>query len=141
MPIELLSLLGGGFSGFLFKYLANRAKEKDDVVKRALSIQKGNDDSADKASKRDVTKWGAVNRRIIVFSVLSSIVLFPFIAALVNVPMAVETVTPAKSYLFGLIEIAEKSEYTAITGYPIFQAILNSLLAIVGFYFGNSAND
>ena len=45
-------MAAGGLTGFIFRYLAERAKERAEIYKMAIGMKKAQDDSADKAAKR-----------------------------------------------------------------------------------------
>ena len=77
MPIELITMIGGSITGFIFRYLAERAKERARIFEMAMGRKKAEDDSADKAAKRvpiDVGKWV---RRFIVVCVLFGVIIAP----------------------------------------------------------------
>ena len=79
MSMELITMIGGTVVGFIFRYMAERAKERHEIYKRAIGLKAAEDDSADKAAARvpvDVGKWV---RRLIVSCVLFAVVLAPFI--------------------------------------------------------------
>ena len=40
IPPELISMAIGSLSGFVFKFMAQRAKEKAEMLKMALNVQK-----------------------------------------------------------------------------------------------------
>jgi hypothetical protein len=40
MPTELISLLGGGVTGFLFRYWAQRAQDQKDMFKMVIEANK-----------------------------------------------------------------------------------------------------
>jgi hypothetical protein len=52
MPIELITMIGGSITGFIFRYMAERAKERASFYQMALGMKKAEDESADKAAKR-----------------------------------------------------------------------------------------
>jgi hypothetical protein len=52
MPTELISLLGGGVTGFLFRYWAQRAQDQKDMFKMAIEANKQTTDNQDKAAQR-----------------------------------------------------------------------------------------
>ena len=102
MPLELITMIGGSVVGFIFRYMAERAKERAEIYKMALGMKKAEDDSADKAAKRvpiDVGKWV---RRAIVASVLFAVILAPFILSVMGFTTIVEVETQSPEFLFGL---------------------------------------
>jgi len=124
MTTELLAMLGGGASGFIFKLIgtlvANQAAVTDGLIKR----QKAHTESADAADKRGGA-GGAWVRRFIVIVVLFGVVVAPFLLA-----HSGDGVTVASEY----------SEWWGQTlhGYVILPEIRTSIITIVSFYFGSS---
>ena len=53
MPTELLSLLGGSLTGFIFRFLAAKAEQDKVRFERMMKAIDKADESADKAAKRD----------------------------------------------------------------------------------------
>ena len=100
---ELLNLGIGLLSGFLFKYWAQQAADRAQMVELLIKKQVMRDDSADKAAARVSIDAGKIVRRFIVVSVLFGVILAPFILALLDKPIVVQEITPEKKWLFGLI--------------------------------------
>ena len=69
MPIELLSLIGGGLSGFIFKLIGSMVERQSALAELAIKTQAAADDSADRAEARGGA-GGTWVRRFIVISVL-----------------------------------------------------------------------
>ena len=128
MTPELLAMLGGGASGFIFKLIgqlvANQASMTDALIKK----QKASDASHDKAAVRG----GEWVRRLIVCTVLFAVVVAPFLLA--HSPEGV-TVGQETSSFFGFFK---GIKYQTLNGYLILPEIRQTVLAIVGFYFGSS---
>ena len=101
-------------------------------VNNLIKKQKAMDESADAAAKR-TGDAGAVVRRIIVVTVLFGVIIAPFILAHSN-----EGVTVASNYSkwFGFVK---GTSYQTLHGYVILPEIRQTVLAIVGFYFGSSS--
>jgi hypothetical protein len=101
-------------------------------VDNLIKAQKSADESADAAAKR-TGDGGAIVRRIIVVTVLFGVIIAPFILAHSN-----EGVTVANEYSkwFGFIK---GTSYQTLHGYVILPEIRQTVLAIVGFYFGSSS--
>jgi hypothetical protein len=93
-----------------------------------VTKQKAADNSHDKAANRG----GEWTRRFIVVTVLFAVVIAPFLLA--HSPEGI-TVGQETSYLFGLIN---GIKYETLSGYLILPEIRQTILAIVGFYFGSS---
>jgi hypothetical protein len=58
MPIELLTMAGGAITGFIFRYMAERAKERTQLYEIALGTKKAELESADAAAKRVPVEFG-----------------------------------------------------------------------------------
>ena len=80
MTTELIAMLGGGASGFLFKLIGTMVTAQQNNVSNLLKKQKASDDSADAAAKR-TGDGGAWVRRVIVVTVLFGVIIAPFILA------------------------------------------------------------
>lgn len=138
MPPELLSLGVGAFSGFLFKYLAVQAQDRKDTLDLLLKKTAALDDSADKAAKRDSSNNGKWIRRFLVIAFVCGLILFPFILTLIHGNTIVEQQTPNRTIL-GLFNWGGVMKYYSLQGFLISQQIRCGMLAIIGYYFGNSS--
>ena len=139
MPIELITMAAGGLTGFIFRYMAERAKERAELWKFAINQKKAEDDSADKAAKRvpvDVGKWV---RRAIVVCILFGVVLAPFILSLLGQSTIVEVETTGDEWLWGLFGGGSETIFVELEGYLMVPEVRQTLSAIVGFYFGNAS--
>jgi hypothetical protein len=139
MTLELITMFGGAITGFIFRYMAERAKEKADLIKLALDLKKASDDSADRAAKRipiDVGKW---IRRVIVCCVLFGVILAPFLLSLMGLSTIVQVETTNPTWGFGLFGGGSEIFFVELKGYLMMPEVRQSLTAIVGFYFGNAA--
>ena len=132
MSTELLAMLGGGASGFLFKLIGTMVNAQQANVDNLIKKQKASDSSANAAAKR-TGNGGNIVRRTIVITVLFGVIVAPFILAHSN-----EGVTVANEYSkwFGLIK---GTSYETLHGYVILPEIRQTVLAIVGYYFGSSS--
>jgi len=139
MPMELITLIGGSIAGFIFRYMAERAKERADIFRMAIGFKKAEDDSANEAAKRvpiDAGKWV---RRIIVMCVLFGVILAPFILSLIGVSSIVQVTETGDEWLFGLFGGGETIKFIELQGYLMQPTVTQTLAAIVGFYFGNAS--
>ena len=135
MPIELITMIGGGITGFIFRYMAERAKERARLWELALGTKKAQDSSADKAAKRvsiDAGKWV---RRMIVVCVLFGVILAPFILSLLGYSTIVEVEETKPTWLFGG---GTEISFVELPAYLMVEEVRQTLTAIVGFYFGNA---
>tara|TARA_R110002074_G_scaffold392152_2_gene577456 strand:- start:152 stop:604 length:453 start_codon:yes stop_codon:yes gene_type:complete len=137
MPMELITMIGGSITGFIFRYLAERAKERSEFYKMAIGMKKAEDDSADRAVKRvpvDVGKWV---RRLIVCCILFGVILAPFILSLLGLSTIVQ-VEETKGTFLGLFGGGTEIVFVELKGYLMVPEVRQTLTAIVGFYFGNA---
>ena len=130
--IELLSLLGGGAAGFLFKLIGTMMQNQSDLAKLAIERQTAVDDSQDRAAQRDPGSWV---RRLIVASVLFAMIGAPFILSLLGVSTFVEAEGPVWWNPFTWLAPA----FHEVKGFLILDELRTTLIALVGFYFGGAA--
>jgi len=132
MSTELLAMLGGGASGFMFKLIGTLVQNQAAVTEGLIKKQKASDESADAAAAR-VDAFGAWTRRIIVFTVLFGVIIAPFILA-----HSEEGVTVATEYSkwFGF---SKGVTYETLHGYIILPEIKTAIISIISFYFGSAA--
>ena len=132
MTTELFAMLGGGFSGFVFKLIGTMVQNQAAITEGLIKKQQASDDSADRAAAR-VDAFGAWTRRIIVLTVLFGVIIAPFILA-----HSEEGVTVASEYSkwFGF---AKGTAYQTLHGYIILPEIKTAVISIISFYFGSAA--
>ena len=132
-------MLGGSIVGFIFKYMSERAKDRqlqfEILTKRHKAQEKAHNDAVKRVSV-DGGKW---IRRIIVCVILFGVVLAPFILALLGVPTIVEIQEEHRSFLFGLFGGKTEIKFVELTGFLLIPEVRQTLTAIVGFYFGSAA--
>lgn len=136
---ELLSLIGGGFVGFLFRFLAEKRETEKENFQRVLSMIDKSKEVADAAVQRVPLDIGRVTRRIIVICVLFSSILAPFIAPLFGLSTYIETNQNNPQVLFGLIPEVSKKVFVELQGFVYTQEMKQTLMAIIGFYFGSAS--
>ena len=132
MTTELLAMLGGGFSGFVFKLIGTMVQNQAAITEGLIKKQEASDKSADAAAAR-VDAFGAWTRRIIVLTVLFGVIIAPFILAHSD-----EGVTVATEYSkwFGFVK---GTTYQTLHGYIILPEIKTAVISIISFYFGSAA--
>ena len=80
MTTELLAMLGGGASGFIFKLIGTLVQNQAAVTQNLIQKTEAHTASADAADKRG-GPGGAWVRRFIVIVVLFGVVVAPFLLA------------------------------------------------------------
>jgi hypothetical protein len=140
MTPELLSLIGGGFSGFLFKYLAQRAQDQKEMFDRLLKANAQTTENQDKAAQRVPIDVGKNIRRLIVLTCLFAVVAAPFVLPFFGIPTFVEFSQKQPESFFGMIPETARRYFVEIPGYFLAQENRQVLLAVVGFYFGSSVS-
>ena len=140
IPMEIFTLLGGALSGFIFKMLAQQAADRAEQHKMWMESIKTKDESANSAAKR-VPNDGPGNwiRRVIVISILFGVILAPFILSIIGKSTIVEIDYPVKPWLFGLFSTGGNTRFYELFGYLLSPEIRNSLLAVIGYYFGQAS--
>lgn len=138
MPLELISLLGGGVTGFIFRYLAQKAQDQKELFERAITINKQETDNQDKSVARVSIDAGKVVRQVIVLTVLFSTLAAPFILPFFGVPTFVEVDTKNPEALFGLIPETSRKIFVEINGFLYTSENRQILVSIIGFYFGSA---
>ena len=138
MPTELISLIGGSATGFLFRYMAEKRAAEQENFKRLLDANKQTTENQDKAVQRVPLDAGKAVRQIIVLAVLFGTIVAPFVLPFFSIPTVVEVVQTNPEILFGLIPETKETIFQSVTGYLFTQENRQILLAIVGFYFGSA---
>jgi hypothetical protein len=134
-----MTMIGGSVVGFIFRYMAERAKERHEIYKRAIGLKKAEDDSANAAAERvppDAGKWV---RRVIVTCVLFGVILAPFVLSLLGLSTIVEVETQNPEWFFGLFGGGTEVLFVELKGYLMVPEVRQTLTALVGFYFGNAS--
>ena len=130
MTVEMISMLGGGLAGFIFRYMAQSMENAQKTNEMLLQRQSVADDSADRA----VNRGTHLGRRVLVFTVLWVLAVAPFLGALIGVPVWVEN-ERAPWDLLGVFS----GGWEQLKGIVILPELRAALLAAVGFYLGGSS--
>ena len=138
MSMELLSLLGGGIAGFVFRYLAQKSQDQKELFDRLITTNKQNTDNQDKAAARVSIDAGKIVRQVIVLTVLFGTLVAPFILPFFGVPTFVEVDTNNPEALFGLIPEYSRKVFVEINGFLYTSENRQILVSIIGFYFGSA---
>ena len=139
MPTELISLLGGGVTGFLFRYWAQRAQDQKDMFKMVIEANKQTTDNQDKAAQRVPIDLGKGVRQLIVLACLFAVVAAPFVLPFFGISTFAEFTQKQPESFFGLIPETTRKYFVEIPGYLFAEENRQVLLAVVGFYFGTAA--
>ncbi len=131
MSIELLSMLGGGITGFVMRLVASQAEAQGRALDAMLQKQKMADKSAESAAGRG----GIWVRRVIAVSILFAVIVAPFILSFFQVPIALENTS--KGGIFSLI-FGQNNEYVNVNGFVLLPEVRQGMLALLSFYFGSS---
>jgi hypothetical protein len=136
---ELISLVGGAATGFLFRYMAQKSQDQKEIFERLIAANKQTTENQDKAAQRVPLDMGKGIRQLIVLSVLFATLLAPFILPFFGLPTFVEVDATTPEGLFGLIPQSTKKYFVEINGFLFASETRQILVSIVGFYFGSAA--
>ena len=139
MPTELISLIGGSLTGFLFRFMAQKSQDQKEIFERLIAANKQTTENQNKAAQRVPLDVGKGVRQLIVLTVLFGTIAAPFILPFFGVPTFVEVDSSNPEALFGLIPETTKKYFVEINGYLYTSENRQILVAIVGFYFGTAA--
>lgn len=139
MPTELLSLIAGSATGFLFRYMAEKRQAEQENFKRLLELNKVAEESRNNAVQRVPIDAGKAVRQIIVLMVLFGTIAAPFVLPFFGIPTVVEVNHKNPEFFFGLIPETNEVIFQSVNGYLFTQENRQILVSIVGFYFGNAA--
>ena len=136
IPLEVITMVAGSVAGFVFKYMAQRAKDRQDQFEMMMKRHKAQEKAHDAAAVRvpiDAGKWV---RRCIVGVILFGVVIAPFLLALLGLPTVVQIDEESRSFFWGLIGGGQEVKFVEMKGYLLIPEVRQTLTAIVGFYFG-----
>jgi hypothetical protein len=136
MPTELISLIGGGLVGFIFRFIAQKSQDQKELFERIMAANKQTTENQNAAAQRVPLDVGKGVRQVIVLAVLFATLLAPFILPFFGVPTFVE-VDANQTNLFGPDTL--KKYFVEVNGYLFTSENREILLSIVGFYFGSAA--
>jgi len=136
---ELISMVGGGVTGFLFKFMAQKSADQKQMFEQLIKANQQTTENQDKAVQRVSIDAGKFVRQIIVLTVLFGAFAAPFILPFFGVPTFVEVDVKNPEGLFGLIPETARKSFVEINGFFWSCENREILLSIVGFYFGTAA--
>lgn len=112
------------------RLVASQAEAQARALENALSLQGAADDSADRAAARSAGVWV---RRLIATCILFAVIVAPFVMAMVNIPIAIESEKGGLlSFIFG------NGGYKQVEGFVLLPEVRQGMLALLSFYFGSS---
>ena len=138
IPFELLTMAGGSITGFAFRYMAERAKDRQQQFEMLMNKEKFAEGSRNAASERATGDSGKLIRRIIVIAILFGVILAPFILAIFGKSTIVEIDDVRTSFFFGLFGGGTDTKLIELPSYLLIPEMRQSLMAIIGYYFGNA---
>lgn len=138
IPTELISLLGGGIAGFVFRHMAEKRQAEKEAFDRLLTASTRTNAHQNEAVKRVPIDSGRTVRQLIVLMVLFGTIAAPFVLPFFGIPTVVEVEHTSPEVLFGLIPEAKETVFQTVNGYLFTQENRQILLSIVGFYFGSA---
>lgn len=133
---ELLSLVGGGLVGFIFRFIAQKSQDQKELFERMMAANKQTNENQNSAVQRVPLDIGKGVRQVIVLTVLFATLLAPFILPFFGVPTFVE-VDATQTNLLGPDTL--RKYFVEVNGYLFTSENREILLSIVGFYFGSAA--
>ena len=136
---ELISLVGGAATGFLFRYMAQKSQDQKEIFERLIAANKQTTENQDKAAVRVPLDTGKGIRQLIVLSVLFATLMAPFIMPFFGLPTFVEVDATTPEGLFGLVPQSTRKYFVEINGFLFASETRQILVSIVGFYFGSAA--
>lgn len=136
---ELISLVGGAATGFLFRYMAQKSQDQKEIFERLIAANKQTTENQDKAAQRVPLDTGKGIRQLIVLSVLFATLMAPFIMPFFGLPTFVEVDATTPEGLFGLVPQSTRKYFVEINGFLFASETRQILVSIVGFYFGSAA--
>ena len=139
IPTELISLVGGSATGFLFRYMAQKSQDQKELFQQLMQANKQTTENQNQAAQRVPLDVGRGVRQLIVLSVLFATFLAPFVLPFFGVPTFVEVDAKTPEGLFGLFPETTKKFFVEVNGYLFTIENRQILLSIIGFYFGSAA--
>ncbi len=138
IPLELMTMAGGSIVGFIFRFMAERAKDRQDQFKMMMESRKLAIEERAQAAQAD-GDTGKKVRRFIVICVMFAVIMAPFLLSLIGVSTIVEVQDVQSTFLFGLFGGGTETKFIELNGYLMVPEVRQTLSALIGFYFGNAS--
>ena len=135
---EIINLLLGSVMGFVFRFMAERAKDRQAQFEMLMKVKAADEDSRTAAEKRENNDAGKIVRRMIVVLILFGVILAPFILSMMGKSSIVEFDIEKPSYFFGLFGGGTEKAFIELPSYLLVPEVRQSLMAIIGYYFGSA---
>jgi len=139
IPTELITLIGGSATGFIFRHMAEKRQAEKEAFDRLLTANKRTNDNQNEAVKRVSVDAGKTVRQLIVLMVLFGTIAAPFVLPFFGIPTVVEVAQTNPEWLFGLVPETKETVFQTVNGYLFTQENRQILVSIIGFYFGSAA--
>ena len=139
IPTELISLVGGSLTGFIFKFMAQKSQDQKEMFERLIAANKQTNENYDKAVQRVPIDVGKGIRQLIVLTVLFATLIAPFILPFFGIPTFIEIDQTNPDRLMGLIPGYTQKFLIEINGFLYTAENRQILVSIIGFYFGSTA--
>ena len=123
-----------GFVGKLFALKSQAAQENQKLMMQQFAVRDKSINDARSAADKE-SPMAALNRRVIIFVILSLIIFTQVAPVLFNVPTVIPTVIEGFSVL-GLQFTPDVVEYVTVEGMMKFDEIFKWASMIIEFYFG-----
>jgi len=123
--------------GFIAKLIAIKSQQNHEAFKLAIQGNQVNNEALEKARAQanKESPMAALNRRVLVFSILGLVALYP-LAGLFGIEVAIPVVEKGTSWLYGMIEEPETTTYITVEAMVKYEEIFKWATMIVEFYFG-----
>lgn len=135
MPIEILTMLGGGISGFIFRMMANSSAD----MYKLLEIQLKDKEQVEKSissARKFANAFVNFTRRFIVIAVFAMLGFLVVAGVFVPTNILIDVLPTS---ILGIIKFGGGVDVITVEGlvaYPWLPAMATS---IIGFYFGQGA--
>ena len=103
IPTELITLIAGSATGFIFRHMAENRKNAQENFQRAMALKKQAEASQSAAARRVPLDAGKGVRQIIVLAVLFGTILAPFVLPFWGIPTIVEVDHTSPEFLCNLL--------------------------------------
>ena len=133
MTPEIISLIGGSFVGFLFRYIAEKRAAEAENFKRLIEANTQTTNNQNLAVQRVPVDAGKVVRRFIVLVILFGTIIAPFILPFFGIPTVVEVDQTNPELMFGLIPETNHKIFQVVNGFLFTSESRQVLISIIGF--------